>query len=319
MEQLKAPVIHDGFPLIVEFSNEPKENFIKWYQENKPQMDSALLESGAILFRGLDLNNLGDFEFVMSSISQKFVNYIDGFSPRTKLTKNIYTSTEYDADFYITLHNELSFSNKWPAHIFFFCVTPAPHGGETVIVDGREILKKMRPELLSEFKEKGVTYIRNLHDGGGPGPSWQQTYETESRETVENFCKNGNIEFEWKDDQGLKIIHKKESLLAHPVTGEKVWFNQVDQFHPCHFKTEIYETLMELYDNDEESLPMYGSFGDGSRIENEKIDEVRRTIDELSYPVAWQKGDLLLLDNVLVAHGRMPYKGDRKILVSMSI
>jgi alpha-ketoglutarate-dependent taurine dioxygenase len=31
----------------------------------------------------------------------------------------------------------------------------------------------------------------------------------------------------------------------------------------------------------------------------------------------WERGDVLLLDNYLVAHGRNPYEGPRKILVAM--
>ena len=313
-----VPVIGDGFPMTIKFQGNNREEFVEWYKEHQSEMDEMLSKKGAIVFKGLDLKDMSDFEFVTGAITQKFISYVDGFSPRVKLSKNVYTSTEYDADFYITLHNELSFSNKWPSRIFFFCVTPASEGGETLIVDGREIIKAMRQELLDEFIDKGVTYVRNLHDGGGPGPSWQQTYESESKETVEEYCKEGNIEFEWKTDGGLKIIQKKDALLQHPANGELVWFNQVDQFHPCHLDKEIYETLMDLYGNDEASLPMYGSFGDSSPIEEDKIHEVRSTIDKITCQVKWEEGDLLMLDNVLVAHGRMPFKGDRKILVSMS-
>src|SRR5579871_6334391 len=108
------PIIEEGFPLVFKFSNESRDEFVEWYKESETELASLLLKHGAILFKGLDLGSLGDFEFVMGSITDKFVNYVDGFSPRTKLSKNIYTSTEYDSDFYITLHNELSFSNRWP-------------------------------------------------------------------------------------------------------------------------------------------------------------------------------------------------------------
>jgi alpha-ketoglutarate-dependent taurine dioxygenase len=312
------PVIQPGFPLAFEFRHEAREEFVSWYKEHEQDIDAQLQKHGALLFRNVDLRDIHDFEHVVSSIASKFVSYVDGFSPRTKLSNNVYTSTEYDADFYITLHNELSFSSRWPSKLFFFCVTPALEGGETPLADGRSILDNMRPEVLDMFEKKGVAYIRNLHGGSGVGPSWQQTYETESKEDVEKFCQNGDVAFEWQEDGTFRITQKKDALLAHPVTGEKVWFNQVDQFHPCHLKKEIFETLMELY-NDEESLPMYGCFGDGTRIPEEIIHEVRKTVDDTSVPVKWQKGDLLMVDNVLVAHGRMPYKGDRKILVSMSV
>ncbi|CAM5231048.1 hypothetical protein SANTM175S_04757 [Streptomyces antimycoticus] len=34
--------------------------------------------------------------------------------------------------------------------------------------------------------------------------------------------------------------------------------------------------------------------------------------------VDWHTGDLLLIDNMLVAHGRRPYTGTRRVLVAMS-
>jgi hypothetical protein len=170
---------------------------------------------------------------------------------------------------------------------------------------------------MEELERKGVRYVRNLHGGGGPGPSWQQTYETEDRAVVEEFCNRSNISFTWKEDGGLKLVQFRPATILHPVTGERVWFNQVDQFHPSHLDVEIYETLMMMYDNNEEDLPMYGSFGDGSSISLGAIKEIRDTVDSEICLTPWRAGDLLMVDNVLVCHGRMPFKGARKILVSM--
>ena len=175
----------------------------------------------------------------------------------------------------------------------------------------------MRPELLQRFRQKGVRYIRNVHSGDGAGPSWQQTFETENKEEVENFCRANDIGFSWRNDGMLQLVQNRPAVITHPVTGEEVWFNQVDQFHPCHLPADIYETLMMLYDNDPERLPMYGCYGDGSAIDEADIQEVRALVDSKRIFNTWQKGDLLLADNILVAHGRMPYTGSRKILVAM--
>ncbi|MEL7002883.1 MAG: TauD/TfdA family dioxygenase, partial [Bacteroidota bacterium] len=158
--------------------------------------------------------------------------------------------------------------------------------------------------------------VRNLHGGGGAGPSWQETYETEDKSEVEKFFRDSNIEFEWKDDGGLKVIQKRPATIVHPITKERVWFNQVDQFHPSQFENEIYEMLMMMYDS-EEDLPMYGSFGDGSEIAVEKIRGIHKTFENNMILNRWEKGDILVVDNMLVCHGRMPYKGDRKIVVTM--
>jgi len=312
------PVIVEGLPTVCTFETISKEDFVHWYIIHKKLFEELILKTGGILFRGIAMDDLVDFEFVTESLFNKFISYIDGFSPRTKLSKSIYTSTEYDADFRITLHNELSFSHIWPSKLIFFCVTPAPEGGATTLADCRQILKNLDAALLAEFEQKRVMYIRNLHGGNGLGPSWQQTYETSDKAVVEQFCKNGGTEFSWRENNSLHIIQRKPATIKHSQTGEKLWFNQVDQFHPSQLNKEIHDTLIELYDGNETLLPMYGCFGDGSRITQDQIDLLRSGIDQCSVPLLWSKGDLLIIDNEVLSHGRLPYKGNRKILVAMT-
>lgn len=306
------------FPAIYKFREDLSvQDFIPWYLENQGQIEERLKKHGALVFSEIGINSVETFADVTNNIGSDFMSYVDGFSPRTKLTSNVYTSTEYDKDFYITLHNELSYSSVWPKKLIFACVQTAASGGETPLADCRAVLAALPKELVEEFEAKGVRYIRNLHGGGGAGPSWQQTYETEHKEEVEKFCDDHQIQYVWKPDGGLRLIQQGISTYVHPDTGEKVWFNQVDQFHPVHFEKEIYETLMMIYGNNEEELPMYGCFGDGSKIDEEMIRVVRKTVDDTSVSRPWKNGDLVLVDNVLVSHGRNPYKGERQVLVSM--
>ncbi|MEM9685286.1 MAG: TauD/TfdA family dioxygenase [Bacteroidota bacterium] len=306
----------EGTPFIITFTTTPSPAaFVSWYMQEKSTIEETLKTTGAVLFRNCNITHIDHFNTILEGITGELKSYTDGFSPRTKLKSNIYTSTEYDEDHYITLHNELSYSSNWPDKILFCCIIPPETGGETPIADGREILKSMRPDLLETFKEKGVRYIRNIHGGQGAGPSWQQTFETEDKAAVEHFCRNNDIIYQWNNGM-LRLIQNRPATINHPLTGEEVWFNQVDQFHPCHLPQEIYETLMMMYD-DVESLPMYGCYGDGTPIPEAHIREVRSLVDQKRILTPWQQGDLLLVDNILVCHGRMPYKGKRQILVAM--
>src|SRR6185437_11177370 len=160
------------------------------------------------------------------------------------LKGHVYISTEYDAQYNITLHNELSYSVKWPSQLLFGCVVPPLVDGETPLADSRAIWRAMPPALLEEFERKQVRYIRNLHGGEGMGPSWKETFGTEDRHTVEKHCREIEIQYEWRDRDNLRLIHTRPATRIHPVTGDKVWFNQADQFHPTHFPKEVYDTLL---------------------------------------------------------------------------
>jgi hypothetical protein len=305
------------FPAVYRFPDITKEEFVDWYLNQQHVISKKLISVSGIRFEGVQIKELADFEYIMHRVADKFLPYVDGFSPRTKLSSGVYTSTEYDADFDITLHNELSYSYKWPDKIFFCCLSPSATGGETPIADCRDVLRVMDPAIVAKVKATGVRYIRNLHSGTGLGPSWQSTYETTDKSKVEEFCREARINFKWKEDGGLFLEQHHPGIITHPITGEEVWFNQVDQFHPSHLDPEIYEALMLLYNNKPELLPMYGSFGDGEPISLDQVTMIREAVNSCSFKTPWKQGDLLMLDNVLVAHGRKSYTGSRKIVVSM--
>lgn len=306
-----------SFP--VEFTFEPGtpvDDFIQFYESSRAIIDEHLHSQGAVLFNGINIRNRQDFQQAVSSTGTRFIDYVDGNSPRTKLSDIVYTSTEYDSTKTITQHNELSYSANWPSRIFFCCIQPAGSGGETPLADGRKVLRQMDKHIVHLIDEKGLTYIRNLHGGNGFGPSWQHTFETDDPVQVENYCRKLAMEFEWKEDGTLKLKHHRKGIIYHPVTGEKVWFNQIDQFHPTHLGKDVYDVLSEMYGSDEE-LPTSVTLGDGTPIEDKMIQDIMHTIDTVLVAKPWQQGQLLLVDNVLVSHGRKPFTGQREIVVSM--
>lgn len=307
----------NGLPSILSFESSISiSDFVDFYKSNEEMLVDMLTSSGAVLFKGINIQNRKDFHEMMKATGNKFNNYIDGNSPRTKLSDIVYTSTEYDASMSISMHNELSYSARWPSKLFFCCIVPAKEGGQTPIADGREVYKLVDKDLVKEIEEKGIIYYRNLHGGDGFGPSWQDTFETADRREVEEHCKNLVIDFEWKPDDSIRLRQHRKGIIQHPISKEKVWFNQMDQFHPFHLGEEIYNTLMSIYSSVED-LPTYVSFGDKSPISNTAITHVQDIFNKVSVVRPWEKADLLMIDNVLVSHGRKPYTGNREILVSM--
>jgi alpha-ketoglutarate-dependent taurine dioxygenase len=294
------------------------EGLISWWRENSDWIDEKLFLHGALRFRGFGVADQPPLAKITSSVNEKLLSYVDGNSPRTKVGSGVYTSTEYPAEYFISMHNELSYAQEWPARLFFCCVTPAAEGGETPLCDHRALLSALDSAVVDEFRSKGVTYIRNLHGGKGFGPSWQNTFETQERADVERYAADSGAEIEWKSDGGVRLATRRPATHVHPVTGEEVWFNQADQFHPTTHPKPIYDSMMALYKGRERDMPQYVTLGDDSEISAEVLDHIRETTRSLLVVSPWRKGDLVVVDNVLVSHGRMPFKGERKVLVSMA-
>ena len=293
------------------------EEFVAYYLDREREIEGQINEKGAIKFRGVQVKSLESFQFIVDSVANKFLSYIDGNSPRTKLSGNVYTSTEYDKTQKITMHNELSYSAKWPNKLFFSCLQPAETGGETLLVDSREILGKMNPDIISEIESRGVIYFRNLHGGMGMGPSWQDTFETDDKVQLEAYCKSYSIDFEWSENNSLRLKQPSKGIIEHRVTKERVWFNQIDQFHPSHLGKDIYEVMSTIYTSAEE-FPMYVTYGDGKPIQEDMIHEIINTINDITIAPPWQRDEFLIVDNELFGHGRNSFTGDRRVLVAMS-
>jgi len=307
----------DKLPALISIGNMEPQTFISWYNERKEAIETQLLQEGALKFQGVKISSVNDFQQIVNGISDYFLNYVDGNSPRTKLSGNVYTSTEYDKSQRITMHNELSYSAAWPNKLYFSCLIPAESGGETLLADSRLILQLMNPAIVAEIKAKGICYIRNLHGGAGMGPSWQDTFETNEKARVEAYCKANNTTYEWRPNNALRVKQFSKGIISHRQTGEPVWFNQIDQFHPSHLGSELYEILQSIYEDPDE-FPLNVQFGDGTPISDSLVKEIMETIDRAVVAPQWNTNEFLVVDNELAAHGRNPYTGERKVLVSMS-
>jgi hypothetical protein len=155
-------------------------------------------------------------------------------------------------------------------------------------------------------------YVRNYIEG--LDVSWQTFFRTTDKSVVEDSCRKSAIDFEW-NDSGLKTRQICSAVVKHPQTNEMVFFNQLQLHHVSCLQPAVRESLLSIVK--EEDLPRNVYYGDGSRIEDSVIQEIRELYQQVAVNFPWQRGDILMLNNMLTAHGRNPFVGPRKILVAM--
>jgi alpha-ketoglutarate-dependent taurine dioxygenase len=284
------------------------------YANHSVDLRGALARHGALLLRDLNLQTTGDFETVARTISPRLIEYGERSSPRTRISRGIYTSTDHPPDQPIVLHNEQSYTLNWPMKIWFYCAQPAATGGRTPLADSRKILKRLRPEIVERFEEKQIMYVRNYNPG--VGLSWRDAFQTDERAEVERYCAQEEIDLEWRDGDRLRTRQVRPAVRTHPDTGERVWFNHAMFFNLSSLEPAARETMLAVVDESE--VPFNTFYGDGAPIEPAVMDEIRGAYDSETVKFDWQRGDLLLVDNMLVAHGREPFTGNRKVLVAMA-
>lgn len=302
-----------SMPLAIEPMSD-EVNLIEWVEKHRTALNEDLIKHGGLLFRGFNIVDTDHFHQFINTFSGSLLEYKDSATPRSSVNKQIYTSTDFSADYWIELHNESAYSHQWAMKIFFNCQIPAREGGETPIASSREIYLKMNADIRKKFVEKKVMYVRNF--GLGIGQKWQDVFQTEDKDQVEEICKQREMEYEWESDDHLRIKQVRPAICKHPITNEFVWFNQITAFHITTLNEDVRRELLREYG--ERNVPKNTFYGDGTPIEDEVLEEIRRVYQEETIIFPWEKGDILVLDNMLSAHGRTPYKGERKVLVGMT-
>jgi hypothetical protein len=162
-----------------------------------------------------------------------------------------------------------------------------------------------------------VAYVRNYTPG--IDLSWQEVFQTEDKKEVEKYCTDNQIDYKWyaANAKSLELTTTQicQATLKHPVTGEDVWFNQAHLFHISSLDAADRNTLISAVGKD--AIPRNSCFGDGSEISFDDFKHIRDVYDSETIVFQWHKGDVMILDNILMAHSRYPFTGERKIVVAM--
>jgi alpha-ketoglutarate-dependent taurine dioxygenase len=290
-------------------------NLTTWAENNKAYIRTELDKHGAILFRDFTVDAPAKFEAFACAVSADGTLFDEyGDLPREDPGAKVYGSTPYPADMPILFHNESSHAHRWPMKIFFYCVKVAEKQGATPILDCRKTYQTIDPAIIRQMTEKKLMYVRNFISG--LDVSWQQFFQTTDKKRVEEYCRKSSIDFEWKGDDHLTTRQVCQAVARHPSTGEMLFFNQIQLHHISCLNPEARASMLSMFR--EEDLPRNVYYGDGTPIEDTVVAEISEIYDQQAIRFQWQPGDVILLDNMMVAHARDPFEGTHKLLVAMA-
>jgi alpha-ketoglutarate-dependent taurine dioxygenase len=328
-------------PLVIEGSGDGAgcENFLAYLHAHKLEIDAQIHKHGAILFRGFAIDQPSQFEDAATRLCGGLAeNYPFGMAPRNKVdgTGAVFTTTKSVHTAHhdlipIGLHNEMAYSSYAPDRIAFYCQVPPEPGryGETIIADTRAIYNRMERSVRDKFERLGVRYIREYRDRPGRfgfDLSWQMVFETSDKDEVARVCRDNGAEIEWFGDGSVRVCNWRPAVIDHPVIGERTWAN-------CSGAATLRGTVKEILWNGgpfrylhawfyramyamQSKIAFSLAYGDGTPIPNQDIEAVCEAQDREKVCFQWRHGDLLILDNWLVSHGRALLRGGRRNILA---
>jgi alpha-ketoglutarate-dependent taurine dioxygenase len=286
---------------------------LAWLSENRPAVRTELLRHGALLIRGLAVGDPAEFAAVRDLLVTARARYREKATPRSDYGRDVFSSTDLPAAQAIALHNENSYTLEFPGILLFCCLRAPDSGGATTVADVREVLAGLPTELVERFRRTGWALTRNYHRE--VGLPWQTAFGTDSRAEVEAYCARNAIGTTWTGESGLRTVQRRSAIIRHPVTGEQVWFNHAAFWSRWSLDEDVLDVLEMTYGAD--GLPFDTAYGDGGALNPADVRALNAAYDRATRRESWQPGDVLLVDNLLAAHGRESYHGDRRILVAM--
>jgi alpha-ketoglutarate-dependent taurine dioxygenase len=232
-----------GLPLVIRASESAPSvsSMVGQLREAQSWIRAKLLEHGAVVFRGFAVHSGQDVEQVAREIEPALSRDYLGTSPRDAVTDYVFNASELPSYYPIPQHIEMSFVPKPPRTLFFSClVEPQGPGGETPLVDFRAVLRSLDPTLRARFERLGVRNISNYDGPQSPRrrdlwklKRWDEMFRTTDRQEVERIASEHSLTVQWKPHDRLALINTQPATRLHEETGEPVWFNHVQIFHPA--------------------------------------------------------------------------------------
>jgi alpha-ketoglutarate-dependent taurine dioxygenase len=280
---------------------------------NKDAVDAALDDAGALLFRGFDVPDPQAFDAAVEGYGEPGFTYEDSLSNavRTNVTARVFTANEAPPETEIFLHHEMAQTPLYPAKLFFYCEIAANNGGATPICRSDWVLERLEhkaPDFVARVREKGVRYTNVMPSdddaSSGQGRSWRSTLSVADRDTAEIRLGELGYDWEWQEDGSMRARTPVLDAVRTLPDGRETFFNQL---------IAAFRGWADSRNDPGRAI----TFGDGEPIMMADMAPAIAIADELTYDVVWQSGDVALIDNFLVMHGRRPFEGRRRVLASL--
>ncbi len=280
---------------------------------NKQAVDAALADAGALLFRGFDVPDPQAFDAVVEGYGEHGFTYEDSLSNavRTNVTARVFTANEAPPSTEIFLHHEMAQTPLYPSRLFFYCEVAASEGGATPLCRSDRVLERLEseaPDFIARVEAEGVRYTNVMPGtddaGSGQGRSWKSTLSVDDKSQAEARLRELGYDWEWQDDGSLRATTPVLEAVRTLPDGRRTFFNQL---------IAAFRGWADSRNDPGKAI----TFGDGSTMSAEDMAPAIAIADELICDLAWQAGDVALIDNFLVMHGRRPFSGKRRVLASL--
>ncbi len=302
------------------------------FRENKDAIKGKLETHGALLFRNFPIADAYAAEELILNLGIKMDNqYLGGLSPRKLLTNYTFSSTGAPAPYIISFHTEMCYLKERPHIIIFHCINQPQKYGETSLFDCEQTFSLLAPSIQKKLCKYGICYRRYNKSSKSflnVNKSWKEAYHSNSVEEAEKICTLLGLDYRWTSKGDLiteiclpgVITHHKSHKTCISMTIFNEWSASCDLKQFSHRFNPLYRRFLSWfieYQWGKKDTFMKTLWGNGEPLTKHETFSIIKTSWQCSTIFRWQRGDLLILNNILWGHGRMNVKQPRKIAAAL--
>lgn len=280
---------------------------------SKTTVSDLINVHGFVVFRGYNIRSDMDFHQFIECFGLDNFKYTDSFSNavRHNRTERVFTANEAPPSVEIFLHHEMAQTLTFPGALFFFCEKAAEFGGATPVCRSDLALKTLEaqnPTFVARLRKVGVKYRNSMpaeaNLQSGQGRSWKDTLTVNNKQEAKEKLSTLGYRYNWLDDGGLSVQTPALAAIDHFGRANDVFFNQ------------IVAAAAGWTVADDDKGPRL-CFGDDSIMKQKDLADAIEAAYQHTVDLKWQTGDVALLDNLKVMHGRRSFEGSRSVLASL--
>ncbi|MGA9377511.1 MAG: TauD/TfdA family dioxygenase [Phormidium sp.] len=241
---------------------------------------------GLLLFRGFE-TNVEIFTKFSNIFSTNFMDYTGGVFNRKIINNDPTVLTVNDFQTEIKLHGEMYYQQNIPLMLWFFCAHPALQDGETIVCDGQLFYNEMSNSLKNLFSKKKLKYNGHLNQD-----EWKKRYKTDDLSVIKQICESNKINIQVNENESIDLHYTCPAIHLSKYGNHPVFINSL-------------LPTKSLY-------PKAVCFDDDSEITDDIISELSEIAAKTTVDIRWQKGDILMVDNTRIMHGRRAFADDQR-------
>ena len=299
-------------------------------RELKAQIYHLVDTKGGLLIRNTGIKDTRQYGEFLASIEFSHHSYVGGTNPRTEMGNGVYTAVDRPPSITIHSHQEMSYLDTIPDYVSFYCELPPNNGQKTnLFVDMREFTANLPNELKSRYRGRRARLQRTLKSSEQEAfsqgeKSWQEALGTGDHQEAALIAQERGWELTWKDDDSLVILQEPARFFrTHLIHGE-LWCTQAMLINPVTYRRDAVRdgrlSHVEKLDQVRAEAPdtinqMF--LENGNSIPDTDVECWYDLILEMETHFALEQGEVIILDNMLVAHGRGAFEGPREMFAAL--